>query len=102
MVLLELSMSPMDKGESVGAYVAKILKVIDESGLDYRLNSMGTVIEGEWDDVMRVVTQCFNTLKQECNRISISMKADYRKSPKGRLDSKVADVEQKARKIFKK
>lgn len=92
----------MDKGESVGAYVAKILKVIDASGLDYRLNSMGTVIEGEWDDVMRVVTQCFKTLSQECSRISISMKADYRKGYQGRLESKVSEVEKRIGKSLKK
>lgn len=92
----------MDKGESVGAYVAKILKVIDESGLDYRLNSMGTVIEGEWDDVMRVVSRCFSTLKQECSRISISIKADYRKGHRGRLQSKIEDVEKKLGKTLKK
>ena len=51
MVLLEFSMSPLGKGESVGKYVARSLDIIDKSGVDYRLNPMGTVLEGEWDEV---------------------------------------------------
>jgi uncharacterized protein YqgV (UPF0045/DUF77 family) len=32
MILLEFSMSPLGKGESVGPYVAKSLEIIDQSG----------------------------------------------------------------------
>ena len=46
MVLLEFSMAPLEKGASVGEYVARSLKIIDESGLDYRLHAMGTIVEG--------------------------------------------------------
>ena len=35
MVLLEFSMSPMDKGESVSPFVSRSLKIIDESGVNY-------------------------------------------------------------------
>ncbi len=45
MVLLEFSMSPLGRGESVGKYVSRSLDVIDKSGLDYRLNPMGTVLD---------------------------------------------------------
>ena len=95
MVLLEFSMSPLGKGESVGKYVASSLDIIDKSGVEYRLNPMGTVLEGEWDDVFRVVRQCYERMKKDCNRISCSIKIDYRKGHKGRLSSKVASVEQR-------
>jgi uncharacterized protein (TIGR00106 family) len=97
MVLLEFSMSPLGKGESVGKYVARSLDIIDKSGVDYRLNPMGTVLEGEWDDVFRVVRQCYERMKKDCNRISCSIKIDYRKGHKGRLSSKVASVERHLR-----
>ena len=32
MLLAEISLWPMDKGESVGVYVAQVLDVIDKSG----------------------------------------------------------------------
>jgi uncharacterized protein (TIGR00106 family) len=101
MVLLEFSMSPLDKGESVGEYVSRSLKIIDESGLDYRLNSMGTVIEGEWDDVFDMVKKCYQEMAKDCNRISTIIKVDYRKGKKGRLTSKIDRIEQKLNKKLK-
>lgn len=95
MVLLEFSMSPLGKGESVGKYVARSLDIVDKSGVAYRLNPMGTVLEGEWDDVLRVVTRCFQRMKRDCGRISCSIKIDYRKGHAGRLSSKVASVEKR-------
>src|SRR5437588_8224255 len=94
MVLLDFSMSPMGKGESVGPYVARCLEVVAASGLDYRLHAMGTTLEGEWDQVFGVVRQCFEALKPDCDRISVSIKVDYRAGPGGRLENKVRHVEQ--------
>jgi uncharacterized protein (TIGR00106 family) len=94
MVLLDFSMSPMDKGESVSRYVARCLEIVAASGLDYRLHAMGTTLEGEWDQVFGVVRQCFEALRPECNRISVSIKVDYRAGPGGRLESKVRHVEE--------
>jgi uncharacterized protein (TIGR00106 family) len=101
MVLLEFSMSPLGKGESVGKYVARSLDIIDKSGVPYRLNPMGTVLEGEWEDVFGVVQQCYERMKKDCRRISCTIKVDYRKGPAGRLDSKVASVEKKLKRAIK-
>ena len=90
MVLLEFSMSPLGKGESVGEYVSRSLEIIDQSGVQYRLNPMGTVLEGEWDEVMDVVSQCYERMRKDCNRISCTIKVDYRKGKIGRLSEKVA------------
>jgi uncharacterized protein (TIGR00106 family) len=95
MVLLEFSMSPLNKGESVGKYVARSLEIVEKSGVDYRLNPMGTVIEGEWDDVLQVVTQCYRRMQKDCKRISCTIKVDYRRGASGRLRSKVASVEKR-------
>jgi len=95
MVLLEFSMFPLDKGESLSAYVAGSLDIVEKSGLDYRLNPMGTVIEGEWDDVLDVVRQCFKKMEESCRRVSCSIKIDYRKGQSGRLVSKIESVEEK-------
>ncbi len=93
MVLLEFSMSPMDKGESVSPYVSRSLDIIDKSGVPYRLNPMGTVLEGEWDEVFGVVKKCYDRMRKDCKRISIGIRVDYRKGPRGRLESKIASVE---------
>src|SRR5438046_2313883 len=79
MLLAEFSIWPMDKGESVGQYVARCLDIVDRSGLPYKLGPLGTCVEGEWNDVMRVITQCYEALAADCNRIACTVKMDYRK-----------------------
>ena len=101
-VLLEFSMSPLDKGESVGEYVSRSLDIIDRSGLPYRLNPMGTVIEGEWDEVMAVVRTCRERMREDCARVSVSIKIDDREGPIGRLESKVATIEKHLGREIKK
>src|SRR4051794_17691741 len=41
MVLLEMSITPLGQGESVSAFVAECVDIIDRSGLDYELHAMG-------------------------------------------------------------
>jgi len=100
MVLLEFSMSPLGKGESVGKYVARSLDIIDKSGVDYRLNPMGTVLEGPWEDVFKVVTQCFHQMRKDCPRISCVIKVDYRRKRKGRLQGKITSVEKRLKRTL--
>ncbi len=102
MILLEFSMTPLDKGESVSKYVARSIDIIDKSGFPYKMGPMGTCIEGEWDEVFSVVKKCFEVMSQDCNRISIYIKADYRKGKSGRLDSKIKSVEEKLGREVKK
>jgi uncharacterized protein (TIGR00106 family) len=94
-VLAELTLYPLDKGESLSPYVARCLDVIDSSGLVYRCHAMGTVLEGELDDVLAVVRRCFETLAVDCNRIELGLKIDYRKGRTGGINAKVASVEEK-------
>ena len=62
-----VSMTPLGKGESVSKYVAKVVEVIDTSGLNYTMSPMGTIVEGEtWDEVMDVRKKGFERMEQEC------------------------------------
>lgn len=91
-VIMELSIFPVDKGISVSPYVARAVKIIESSGVPHQLNPMGTCIEGEWPEVFKVVDQCFTDLQKDCDRIYLTMKADYRKDRSGGLNSKVEAV----------
>lgn len=102
MVLMEFSMFPLGKGDSLSPYVARILDVVDTSGLDYRLTAMGTLVEGDIVPVLDVVRRCLEVLAQDCDRISCSVKLDYRKGQSGRLDSKVKSVEAQLGRKLKK
>lgn len=95
MVMLEFSMFPTDKGESVSEYVSQIIQFIDKSGVLYKLTPMGTILEGDWDEIMSVVTGCFKLLEKQSNRISMSLKVDYRKGKDTRMEYKVKAIENK-------
>ena len=88
-------MTPLGKGESVSPYVARSLEIVSQSGLDYRLHAMGTGLEGEWDDVLAVVTKCYEAMSADCDRVTCSIKIDSRRGASGRLVSKVRSVEEK-------
>ena len=101
MTLMEFSIIPLDKGTSLSQYVAGILAIIDKSGLDYRLNPMGTVVEGEWSELLRLLTECFRALEKDCERISLHASFDFRKGVSGALDRKIKSVEAQAGRSFR-
>ncbi len=93
MVLVEFSMFPTDKGESVSQYVSQIIDHIDKSGLTYRLTPMGTILEGNWDEVFTLISECFKILEPQCNRIYTTIKVDWRRGEQSRMQSKVQKVQ---------
>ena len=95
MVLLEMSITPLGCGESVSPQVARCVDMIDSSGLDYELHSMGTIVEGELDEVLDLMKRCIEELAKDNSRVSCSAKLDYRRGGAGRLRSKVTSVEEK-------
>lgn len=101
-VLLEFSMFPLDKGPSLSHHVSKSLNIIHESGLDYKLSPMGTTIEGSWNEILEVLTSCFNKMKEDCDRVAIHAKMDYRKGSSNRITMKVKSIEEKLGKELNK
>lgn len=101
-MMAEVSIVPMGKGESLSGFVAESMKIIEASGLDYRINPMGTVIVGEYDDVMAVVRKCHMRMMELAPRTVTTIKIDDRKGVKVTLDSKIRSVEKKLGKELKK
>ena len=96
-VLLEFSMFPTDKGESVSAYVSQVIAMIRSSGVEYQLTPMGTIIET--DDLataLGIVEEAHRVLDTAgCNRIYSSLKLDIRRGSSGRLKGKLESVREK-------
>lgn len=92
---------PMSEGESISPFVARLIEEVDKSGLDYKLTSMGTIIEGEWDDVMAVIKKCHDVTRRKSARVVTTITIDDRKGAKKRLDGKVASVLAKTKKKIK-
>jgi len=95
MYLMEFSMTPLGQGESVSEFVARVVRIVRESGLPSQTHAMGTIIEGELDDLLALLKDCFNELQPDCHRVSCSVKFDYREGATDRLAGKVTSVEEK-------
>lgn len=96
MALMEFTLIPLDKGASFSKYVAGTLNVVKGSGLDYRLNPMGTVVEGDWNQLLDLLSACVRNLEKDSDRISLSVKFDIRKGVTGALDGKIKSVQDKS------
>lgn len=92
-MLAEFSVVPLGKGESVSQYVAECLKIVQASGVPYKINPMGTVLEGDYDQVMAVIRECHLKVMSMSTRCITSIKIDDRKGAKSALDSKIQSVE---------
>jgi uncharacterized protein (TIGR00106 family) len=101
MTLMEFSLMPLDKGVSLSSYVARTLTIVEESGLEYRLNPMGTVVEGEWEELLILMTKCLRDLERESDRIILQVKFDHRKGVSGALVRKIESVQEKAGRRFR-
>jgi uncharacterized protein (TIGR00106 family) len=95
MVLLEMSITPLGKGESVSTFVAECVELVERSGLDYELHAMGTIVEGELGAVLDLMRRCIEQVATHSDRVTCAAKLDFRRGHSGRLKSKVASVEQK-------
>ncbi len=92
-MLVEFSMFPLDKGTHLSSSVARVLKLVHKSGLDYRLTSMGTIVEGSWQRVMALIQQCHERLMEDSDRVITTIKIDDHRGRRGRLTGKVESVE---------
>lgn len=89
------SIIPLGKEESVSKYVARVVNSVKQSGLEWQLTPMGTIVEG--DTVKDVFNAINDGIKQldDCNRLSISITIDYRKDRKSGMNEKVKSVFEK-------
>lgn len=94
-ILVEFSVVPLGQGTSISPLIAKALKVVIERGVPYKANPMGTVLEGEWEEVMAVVRKCHEAVMNESERVITTITIDDRKGKTDRLTKKLESVEQK-------
>ncbi|OMC52082.1 hypothetical protein A5745_01985 [Mycobacterium sp. IS-2888] len=93
-VLVAFSVTPLGVGEGVGEMVAEAVRVVRDSGLPNKTDSMFTVVEGEtWEEVMLVVQRAVEAVAARAPRVSTVIKVDWRKGATDAMTEKVASVE---------
>lgn len=101
-MLVEFSLVPMGEGASISTQVAKVVDIIDRSGLPYQTHAMGTLIEGSWEECLTVIKKCHDALKRSNPRVYTRIAIDDKKGRKGLLKRKLESVEEKLGREFNK
>ena len=99
MAIMAISVSPIGTGSTgVGGFVADALRVIERSGLRYELNAMHTVIEGDLEKLLGLVSEIHAALFAEgVGRLSTVIKIDDRRDVPSTMDAKVQSVRARMR-----
>ena len=92
-MLTQVSFTPVGTGEETKELIAKAVKIIDKSELDYQLTSMGTIIEGDWEEVMVLIKKCHDEVKNFAERVVTNITVDDRKDLQNRLKNNVLEIE---------
>ncbi|KAI5475400.1 NicO-domain-containing protein [Pseudohyphozyma bogoriensis] len=75
-------------------YIAECQRVLEKSGLVYKLHGYGTGLEGEYSEVMKAIEACHEAVHaMGCPRIATDIRIGTRVDKKGTLDNKVSSVE---------
>lgn len=94
-MLVEFSITPIGRGESLSEDIAAVLDLVDKSGLEYQLTAMGTLIEGDWDELLALIKRCHQLLLERVPRVVTWIHIDDRKGTTDQLRYKVEAVEKR-------
>jgi uncharacterized protein (TIGR00106 family) len=94
---MNLAIFPTDKGTSVSKQVSEVVKMIKESGFDYKLTAMSTIVETEtMEEALKIVQKAYDILNPNSNRIYSAITFDIQNNkPFGRMKTKVESIENK-------
>ncbi len=102
-VLINFAIFPTDReGTSASPYVSQVIRMIKESGVDYKLTPMATVIETEtMAEALSVIQKAHDILAPNHQRIYSTITMDIRPEKNGRMQQKIASVESKIGEVNK-
>jgi len=94
MALMEISVVPLGTGEiGLGEYIAEIISFLKKNDLPHTLTDMGTVLEGEIDQLL-TVAKVLHELPFQRNvwRVVTHITIDDRRDKKVHLEDKIKAV----------
>jgi len=99
MAIVEVSIVPLGLSTtSLSEQVALLLEPLKRSELNYTLTAMGTIIEGDLEEVMKCVLKMHEILfHRGIGRVYTTIKIDDRRDKPITIESKVRSVVSKAR-----
>lgn len=101
-MVLELTIIPRGQDRSTSSEIAGLVKIIEQSGLDYQMTAFGTLVEGSWDELMDLARQCHFEVRKHSERVLTLMRIDDYGERTGEIGAAVTRVEQKLGRAVKK
>ncbi len=101
-MIIEFSIVPIGRGEGLAGPVARVLDLVDKSGLPYQLTAMGTIVEGNWDEVFALIRKCHETMRGQASRVTTHITVDDRDRASDRIKGKIREVEDVLGRTLKK
>ena len=95
-MLVELSIIPLGRGTHLSSDLGRVLKIIDESEVRYRLTPSGTCLEGEWDEVMSLIKKCHDEARTFSNHVLTTLRIEDELGALDKLNENIASVERSA------
>ena len=99
MAMMEISVVPLGTGTpSLSRYVAAVIRVLEEAGLEYHLGPMGTTVVGEVDDLLALARKMHEApFRLGVMRVATTIKLDDRRDRPLSIQGKVEAVREKLR-----
>ncbi len=95
-MLVDFAIIPVGRGEHLSEPLAEILRIVDTSGLPYKLTPSSTCIEGDWQEVMEVVRQCNMRMREKSNHVITVIKIEDEEGATDKITRNIAAVEEAA------
>ncbi len=100
-MIAEIVVVPMDKWDSMSQEVAEVLAIIERRGIKYELFPMGTIVEGDVDELFDLFKEMHKYMRSKSKRVSTSIRIDDKVGHENLIQTKVASVKEKLAKISK-
>ncbi len=101
-MVMELTIIPLGRGRSISGDIANLVKTIEGSGLDYRMTAFGTLVEGDWDQLVALAKECHFAVRNKTERVLTMMRIDDYGERAGEIEGAVKRVEQKLGRAVRK
>ena len=98
MVIAELTVVPLGtESTSLSSYVADCHQVLkNQDKVKYRLTPMGTILEGELDDIFEITKKLHEVpFENGAFRVTTNLNIDDRRDKEAAMDKKIKSVEDK-------
>jgi len=97
MAIVFVTIAPLGTAStSLSPYVAGVERILRNSGLKHELTAMGSIIEGDLDEILPVLRKMHEQpFGQGAARVSTLIKIDDRRDKAGSIEGKLRSVREK-------